>query len=260
MTKAHGFTIVELMIVIAVIGILATIVTVGFTTVKRDAANSSVVSSLKNAGETVEVELINNRKLPLGMPDSFAASEDVMVTYIPDEGTIHYSDLTPVQNGVLFYNICLELISDPFYSTIHSRDGNSTRTVMLGCHVYGWQSVHINGWDSRNWSVPLTSTALQSYVNSVPYDDWWIDKQQVTRSFYTELMSRFTERGGTWPVTSFWDTWASGVQKEILPEPDPSSDLTKYCIVAYSSLYPEISYFLTADDQRIRSGNCDSTS
>lgn len=252
------------MIVIAVIAILATITTVGFTSVRRDAANSSVVNSLKNAGETVEVELINNRKLPIGMPDSFAASDDVMVTYIPDEGTVHYSDLTPVQNGVVFYNICRELITDPAYSVIHGRDGKQTSSVVMSCDDnVNAGGMLITGWDSRTWSTPLSATTIQSYINSVPYDDWWIDRQDVVRGFYTELMNRFVERGGTWPITSFWDTWAnewSGVPKEVLPEPDPSSDLTKYCIVAYSNSYEDMSYFLTADDQRIRPGNCDSTS
>lgn len=259
--RALGFTLTELIIVIVVLSMLATLAVVSYSTVRRNAANSSVINSLKNAGETVEVELIRNRKLPIGMPDNFAASPDVAVTYIPDEGTVHYSNLSSVQNGVLFYNICRELITMPEYSTIHSADGNSTQTVMMNCQVYNWNNIQIHGWDSKTWAVPVSIATLQSYINSVPYDSWWIDKQDVVRGFYTELIDRFTERGGTWPVASYWDPWAnewSGVQKEELPQPDPESDLMHYCIVAQHSKYEGMSYFVTADNPQIREGACPS--
>lgn len=257
--QRSGFTLVELLIVIVVLGILVTLGVVSYNTVQRNAANSMVINSLKNAGETVEVELIRNRKLPIGMPDNFAASPDVSVTYIPEEGSVHYSDLSPVQNGVLFYNICRELITMPEYSTIHSADGNNSQTVMMNCQVYNWNNIQIHGWDSRTWAVPVSSSAIQSYIDSVPYDSWWIDKQDVIRAFHTELMSSFVQRGGSWPVTSFWDPWAnqwSGVPKEDLPQPDPESDLSQYCIVAQHARYEGMSYFLTADSQRIRPGSC----
>jgi prepilin-type N-terminal cleavage/methylation domain-containing protein len=52
--KARGFTIVELVIVIAVIGILATIVIVAYSGVQNNANDKAVQSDLRNNADAIE--------------------------------------------------------------------------------------------------------------------------------------------------------------------------------------------------------------
>ena len=59
-----GFTIVELLIVIVVIGILAAIVTVAYTGISRSARDVAVQAELRNFGSTVEVYQATNGSYP----------------------------------------------------------------------------------------------------------------------------------------------------------------------------------------------------
>ena len=59
-----GFTIVELLIVVVVIGILAAIVTVAYTGISRNARDVSVQSDLKNFSKVVELYRVENSAYP----------------------------------------------------------------------------------------------------------------------------------------------------------------------------------------------------
>ena len=59
-----GFTIVELLIVVVVIGILAAIVTVAYTVISRSARDAAVQAELRNFGSTVEVYQATNGSYP----------------------------------------------------------------------------------------------------------------------------------------------------------------------------------------------------
>ncbi len=61
-----GFTIVELLIVVVVIGILAAIVTVAYTGIQSRARDSAVQSELKGFGKAVEVYHALNGAYPTG--------------------------------------------------------------------------------------------------------------------------------------------------------------------------------------------------
>lgn len=56
----RGFTVVELLVVIVVIGILAAITIVSFTGVQKHARDVSLQSDMKNASQTVELWLAKN--------------------------------------------------------------------------------------------------------------------------------------------------------------------------------------------------------
>ena len=254
---AYGFTLVELLIVIVVIGIIATIGATMYQGVQRRAATSSIKGTLSEAQKAVHIETTITDEQPVVLPTTFHAHDDVQVIY-RTMGE-HYSGLSPVQNGVLFHRICTELITDPYYATIHARLGGATNTVMMGCDSnIEDDRILITGWDSRTWTTPLTKETLEEYVASVPYDSWWIDRQDVVRGFYQTLIDRFEQQGGTWPITSFWDPWAnewSGVHKQELPEPDNTG--SGYCIEAVHRRYTDVRYAVNSNNQTIREGSCE---
>lgn len=255
--KQCGFTIVELLIVIVVIGILATIGAVSYNGINRRAASGSTMSDLRSAQQTMASQQAFTHAKPTALPSDIHSTDSVTLTFVA--GTSHYSGLSAVQNGVLFYTICKQLIADPQYSTIHAKSGGGTNSVVMSCDdSISAGGLQITGWDTKNWAVPVTQSAIQSYIDSVPYDSWWIDRQSVVRGFYSALISQFTASGGTWPITSFWDPWAnqwSGVPKSDLPAPD-SDGSDSYCIMAASVHFPDIIYHTVGSGGQIVSGAC----
>ena len=256
--QPNGFTIVELLIVIIVVAVLAVIITVSFRGLERKAANLVTMDTIKKASDAVLVQRTFDQDAPVAIPTDVRPPEsvDLRLTMINSE---HYSGLSPVQNGVLFHRVCTELIADPQYSVIHAREGGGTSSVVMRCDdSIAANKLQITGWDSKNWMTPVTQTAIQGYIDSVPYDSWWTDRQTVVRGFYTALMTQYTARGGSWPITSFWDPWAnqwSGVPKEELPAPD-ASDPGNYCLVATNRKYTDIIYHVVGTVGEIQPGGC----
>jgi prepilin-type N-terminal cleavage/methylation domain-containing protein len=63
--KVTGFTIVELLVVIVVVGILASLTIVSFTGVSQKASIATISSDLKNAATQIEIDYVNNGAYPL---------------------------------------------------------------------------------------------------------------------------------------------------------------------------------------------------
>src|SRR5690606_34030701 len=110
-------------------------------------------------------------------PDSFSSldsisedmrtSRDVVLHFATGYTGAHYENLSEVQNGVLFYDICEELIADAAYSEIHSADGTQTQSVVMRCDdSIAANKLLITGWDSRPWNTPVTREQIQDYMNS----------------------------------------------------------------------------------------------
>lgn len=254
-----GFTIVEIMIVIVVIGILVGVTIVGYNGIQRQAANNAVLSTLNNSTANIVREIVREGTVPLELPPGTDVPDDVTLIYVPPSSTT-YSNLSAVQEGVLFYEICEELIADPEYSTIHSANGQQTSSVVMRCDDNIQDDrLQITGWDTRTWTTPVTKENIEAYMDTVPYDSWWIDRQEVVRSFYATLMSRFITSGGEWPITSFWDPWANqwaGVPREDLPAPDPLTETAEYCLMGTHNNFIDMSFYLTASNTTPREGSC----
>lgn len=254
-----GFTVVELVIVIVVIGILAAISVVSYNGVQKHGAAVRMQDTAKDAAELVDVEKVMSRSLPTALPATFTPPSDVDVRYVT-ASFVRYSNLTPVQNGVLFHGICTELIADPYYRTIHAKSGGATNSVVYDCDTdINDNNMMIRGWDSPRWNTPVTKANIESYITNVPYDAWWTDKQTVIRAFYTELMNRYTQRGGVWPITSFWEPDANqywGVPKEELPVATGDMYVDQYCIEVVHKKYTSLTYYVTSESKAPAEGVC----
>src|SRR5664280_2794533 len=66
---AHGFTIVELLVVIVVIGILAAITLIAYTGISQRAVASSLQSDLANATQQLKLFQVDNSAYPNSVTD-----------------------------------------------------------------------------------------------------------------------------------------------------------------------------------------------
>ena len=260
--KQGGFTVLELIIVIVVIAILASLVLVGYNGVQKHAASTATMSALDSARETIDTDIAydEDHAVPDELPSSLPNPQDVVLTYKKTGGG-KYTGLTAVQNGVLFHDICVELIADPYYSVIHAREGGGSSSVMMSCdNDVGYNRILVTGWESEKtkWYTPVKKETIQAYIDSVAYDNWWTDRQEVVRGFFTELINRFESRGGTWPITSFYDGTSDGswgVKRQELPVLDMSAP-AGYCLQAKSTKYDSVVYKVTNTNSRPEEGVC----
>lgn len=162
--------------------------------------------------------------------------------------------MSAVQQGVLLHELCQQLVAEGRGngSSLSGQVGN----YITGCNVYGWGAMQINGWQAHSFAVPITQTSVRDWYDSQSaYDPWWPDQKTVAVNFANELSSRFIAMGGTFPVTSFWDTWASGVQKQPLPAPTSPHDPSRFCIQASHSKYTDLVWHISSD-QPLAEGAC----
>lgn len=260
----RGFTLVELLIVIVVLTILAAISIVSYQNSQKRAAHVVLFKDLKSASEQLGLSYVKSPE-SFGSLDTIAgdmeSSNDVILQFVTGYTGPYYENLSPVQEGVLFYDICKQLIADPEYSEIHSADGSATQSVVMDCDdSISDDQLQITGWDTKKWLTPLSRETIQAYITSVPYDDWWVDRQSVIQNFYAQMIQRFEASGGTFPIDSFWDPWAnqwSGVPKEELPSPStaPHRRNGQFCVEGYHTKFPDDTFHVTQEDV-IKAGSC----
>lgn len=104
-----GFTIVELLIVIAVIGVLATITVVGYGSWKRSAMTAVVKSDLNNVASAMEDYRNFNNGYPTTLPTTFSASEGVTLTmYAGGTATSYCIDGVSTEDPTIEFYIASE--------------------------------------------------------------------------------------------------------------------------------------------------------
>lgn len=69
--KASGFTLIEIMIVVVVIGILVAITVVGYGNWRRDTTRQALSSDLQTAANSLEQEKNFGNRYPARLPDTY---------------------------------------------------------------------------------------------------------------------------------------------------------------------------------------------
>lgn len=79
--QQHGFTVIEMVVIITVIAILATLVTFSFSSWRSRTAKTEVKTSLTDLASALKNELNFNSKYPASVPTSYTPARGVTITY-----------------------------------------------------------------------------------------------------------------------------------------------------------------------------------
>ena len=253
MTKrwAPAFTVVELIIVIAVLAILAVISIVGYNGISKSATSKAAQSDLSNVASEMQRAILKEGAYPSTLPSNVTASRDITLTLQGSGEQPFYSNVSAVQNGMLLAQICQDLIDEGV--------GRGTNTAYItGCGNWNHNSMQVTGWNSRVWNTPVTSEQLLTYANNFTTGDSWNKIQEtVVRNFFNEMVERQEQQGGSFPITSFWDSWATPQNGGVMAQPLETNPQTKafYCVEAQADKHESVVWHIT-EDSKIKSGPC----
>lgn len=254
---SKGFTIVELLVVIVIIGTLSAITVVAYNGVQRSAIAATLRSDLNGAAKIMSATHMRVGAYPDVLPPEIIASPGITLT-LANLTTGGYSGLSPVQNGVLFQHTCQQLVTEGFGTGTNIV--NQIEQYITGCHVYNNNAMQINGWSARDFPTSIAQTTVHNWYNTnITSDAWRPNKKTVFLDFANELSTRFVALGGVFPVTSFWDPWANssngGVMLQPLPAPNAPSDPRTYCIEGSHVTYTDVLFHMT-NQGVIKEGLC----
>ncbi len=254
---APAFTIVELIIVIVVLAILATMSVVGYNGIRKTATTRAAQSDLSHVASEMQREQLKTKSYPTALPDSINPTKDISLTLVKSGEAPFYTNLSAVQNGVLLSQICQELIDEGVGKGVDQ--GGTTRDYISACGNWNHDSMQFTAWDTKKWDTPVTSQQLLNYADTYSVSNSFhkAAQEKAVKTFYRELVSRQLQYGGTYPITSFWDFWATPTNGGVQLQPLATNPQTKpyYCVEA-QAIYDASIVWHVSEDTKIRPGKC----
>ncbi len=231
--RARGFTIVELLVAIAMIAVLAVIGLVTYTGIQRRSAQSVVQTSIGDAQKVLQAYYVFNRYYPSNIANTdYTAPLTVPLAFYTDSPqTPLYQNLSADQNAQLFLNSC-----NGFMPVV-----SGGTTYNTSC-VYSGNNMHIKGTVSSN--VILNGPT----INEASFG---LTCGSACETAQAGILSSFLAQGGTFPIT---------VPKKgaALPAPtmQTTGNATRYCLEGRSSGYSDVIYHVAPNSASIMDGPC----
>lgn len=235
MTRLRGFTLVEVLIVIVVISILATIGVVSYNSVQRRGSAAVTERTVADALKSLQLYYVFNKAYASNVADTeYVPSPDVAVTLFTNSSHDPvYSGLTPDQNAQLFLNAC--------NGAMPIVEGGVTYNTAC---IYNGNNEHIKGTVSSNVVINGPTIEQSEFVLKCGVA---CDQAQ------SDIISKFIAQGGKFPVI---------VPKKGSTLPAPTSMVTgpatRFCVQGISGRYDDIAYYATEKTDGVRKGKCPS--
>ncbi|HWT40786.1 MAG TPA: prepilin-type N-terminal cleavage/methylation domain-containing protein [Dongiaceae bacterium] len=228
-----GFTIVELIVVVTVIGILAGILIIGYGAWQHKVADANTQSDLQQGTTGLKSYQNFSNDYPPNLGGvGFASSSNVVLKLSTNSPQIRvYTGLTAAQNAQLFLNTCNALMpitsGGTTYNTSCSFSGVNIHVAGTSGSNIVWQGPTIQQSDVVLTCGPACTTAAQT------------------------LLTEFTSQGGTFPISP-------PGQDVSLPaySTQNTGTATRFCLEGDSALYTDIAYHTTSESSQVVSGPC----
>lgn len=166
----RGFTIVELLIVIVVIGILAAITIVAFNGVQNRANDAAVKSDLKNFASLMEVFRATSTT------SIYPAWGDLTTSSLPFKPS---KNAYAAASGSNNFTICIENGSTPNFAVVARSKSNKVFYVSSATgqgEISTWSTTAGDNCSHASVAVPAAGTAPQEYrrwgVSPAPANTW----------------------------------------------------------------------------------------
>lgn len=203
-----GFTVVELLVIIAVIGILASIIIIGFSNWRMMSARNEVRSDLGNLAASMESARNFGSGYPTTLPSSFKDSPTVTVTYISGSSTQYCVDGVSTVIGSVRYHIDSSQGKDPIEGSCVPLITNLSVNPSVESNASGW-AIHagltggrtqVSGkWmfqGTRNITGPVAIYPMQSTPIAITSGGTYTASVLVTSSV-AQTIQLAVRQGGT---------------------------------------------------------------
>jgi prepilin-type N-terminal cleavage/methylation domain-containing protein len=260
---SRGFTIVEMIVVIVVIGILATIILVSYGWVQNEARKASLMSDLKSAVSTLELDLKHDSSYPatVALADhgsGLAASPGTTYQYVvSNTSTPKLYCLTATQ-GSQSYNINQDNILSPGVCPSFSFDAASptaypgTGITTLDLSASGNTGTLVNGVGYTNVNKGalvfdgiddrLQTATVHTYGNNTTWSAWIYCTQDI--SSINMFMGRVLPYFGMYAGNSmFFSNNIGGTQRSL--RSSATLTLNTWYYVAFTTQYDGTSTTMT---------------
>ncbi|MET0979866.1 MAG: discoidin domain-containing protein [Candidatus Saccharimonadales bacterium] len=203
-----GFTVVELLIVIVVIGILATITIVSYNGAQRRAKEAALIADLRGAASQIKIDHTDNNAYPATIADAnngagLPASDGTTYRYTVDNASDPRTFCLAATEGTVFYSInqsgvpsagsCVNVAAGASGPSTYLTDGITTSNPYFG------MSAGLS-------SVTVTMSAAQD-ISSVKVWHYYADGRK-----YWATKTEVSENGTNW--TTIFDSASDGTYFE----------------------------------------------
>lgn len=217
--RQAGFTVVELIIVVVVIGILAGIVTFSYRGVTERSVNAQLVSDLTNAAEQLELDYLSGKRYPAASPavaggKGFTVSEGTNLVYQPSGDQQSYClQASSVRSGTKSYKVTQDdrliegecpLVNAPGAPTIPDSLPivNGTTASLTWSAISGATSYEVQKKlaSSSTWDAAITKTTTSHSYGALS-----------TNQFHNFRVRALSSGGAS--------SWSAVVSRAVIPAP-----------------------------------------